>query len=61
MVITMGVLSLFHIEIDLTIVAPLMSVIGYSLNDSIVVAELACIPLCSVGLYTLGSARSLQC
>ncbi|XBS71827.1 protein translocase subunit SecF [Acerihabitans sp. KWT182] len=38
-VITMGVLALFHIEIDLTIVASLMSVIGYSLNDSIVVSD----------------------
>ncbi|VFS67038.1 preprotein translocase subunit SecF [Raoultella terrigena] len=35
----MGILSLFHIEIDLTIVASLMSVIGYSLNDSIVVSD----------------------
>ena len=38
-VITLGVLSLFHIEIDMTIVASLMSVIGYSLNDSIVVSD----------------------
>ncbi|MBJ7221848.1 MULTISPECIES: protein translocase subunit SecF [unclassified Brenneria] len=38
-IITMGVLSLFKIEIDLTIVASLMSVIGYSLNDSIVVSD----------------------
>lgn len=38
-VITLGVLSLFHIEIDLTIAASLMSVIGYSLNDSIVVSD----------------------
>ncbi|GAB7193806.1 MULTISPECIES: protein translocase subunit SecF [Dickeya] len=38
-IITMGVLSLFNIEIDLTIVASLMSVIGYSLNDSIVVSD----------------------
>ncbi|MFK3660943.1 protein translocase subunit SecF [Scandinavium sp. NPDC088450] len=38
-VITMGILSLFHIEVDLTIVASLMSVIGYSLNDSIVVSD----------------------
>ena len=37
--ITRGVLSLFHIEIDLTIIASLMSVIGYSLNDSIVVSD----------------------
>lgn len=38
-VITLGVLSLFQIEVDLTIVASLMSVIGYSLNDSIVVSD----------------------
>ncbi|PWC15001.1 protein translocase subunit SecF [Brenneria roseae subsp. americana] len=38
-IITMGLLSLFQIEIDLTIVASLMSVIGYSLNDSIVVSD----------------------
>ena len=38
-IITLGVLSLFHIEIDLTIIASLMSVIGYSLNDSIVVSD----------------------
>nr|WP_113864801.1 protein translocase subunit SecF [Brenneria salicis]NMN92385.1 protein translocase subunit secF [Brenneria salicis ATCC 15712 = DSM 30166]RBP67725.1 protein translocase subunit secF [Brenneria salicis ATCC 15712 = DSM 30166]RLM32306.1 protein-export membrane protein SecF [Brenneria salicis ATCC 15712 = DSM 30166] len=38
-IITLGVLSLFKIEIDLTIVASLMSVIGYSLNDSIVVSD----------------------
>lgn len=37
--ITLGVLSLFYIEIDLTIIASLMSVIGYSLNDSIVVSD----------------------
>ncbi|MFV8111957.1 protein translocase subunit SecF, partial [Enterobacter cloacae complex sp.6700816] len=35
----LGILSLFHIEIDMTIVASLMSVIGYSLNDSIVVSD----------------------
>ncbi len=38
-IITVGLLSLFHIEIDLTIIASLMSVIGYSLNDSIVVSD----------------------
>ncbi|WP_127959155.1 protein translocase subunit SecF [Serratia microhaemolytica] len=38
-IITLGVLSLFRIEVDLTIVASLMSVIGYSLNDSIVVSD----------------------
>ncbi len=38
-VITLGILSLFKVEIDMTIVASLMSVIGYSLNDSIVVSD----------------------
>lgn len=38
-IITIGVLSLFQIEVDLTIIASLMSVIGYSLNDSIVVSD----------------------
>lgn len=38
-VITMGLLSLFQIEVDLTIIASLMSVIGYSLNDKIVVSD----------------------
>ncbi len=38
-VITAGILSLLRTEIDLTIVASLMSVIGYSLNDSIVVSD----------------------
>lgn len=38
-IITVGLLSLFSIEIDLTIIASLMSVIGYSLNDKIVVSD----------------------
>ncbi len=38
-IVTCGILSLAHIEIDLTIVASLMSVIGYSLNDKIVVSD----------------------
>lgn len=38
-IITLGVLSLFNVEIDLTIIASLMSIIGYSLNDSIVVFD----------------------
>lgn len=37
--ITLGIVSLFQIEVDMTIVASLMSVIGYSLNDSIVVSD----------------------
>ncbi|WP_044104657.1 protein translocase subunit SecF [secondary endosymbiont of Ctenarytaina eucalypti] len=38
-VITLGILSLLYIEIDLTIIVSLMSVIGYSLNDSLVVSD----------------------
>nr|WP_157991305.1 protein translocase subunit SecF [Candidatus Erwinia haradaeae] len=38
-VITIGLLSIFKIEIDLTIIASLLSVIGYSLNDKIVVSD----------------------
>lgn len=38
-IITLGILSMLYIEIDLTILASLMSVIGYSLNDSIVVSD----------------------
>ncbi|MGP1959978.1 MAG: protein translocase subunit SecF [Arsenophonus sp. NC-TX2-MAG3] len=38
-IITLGIISLFQIEVDMTIVASLMSVIGYSLNDSIVVFD----------------------
>lgn len=38
-VITLGIVSLFQIEVDMTILASLMSVIGYSLNDSIVVSD----------------------
>ncbi|WWO97845.1 MAG: protein translocase subunit SecF [Candidatus Dasytiphilus stammeri] len=37
--ITLGMLSLLNIEINLTILASLMSVLGYSLNDSIVVSD----------------------
>ncbi|MBK4775860.1 protein translocase subunit SecF [Candidatus Pantoea edessiphila] len=39
LVITCGILSLLCIEIDLTIIASLMSVIGYSLNDKIVISD----------------------
>lgn len=37
--ITIGYLSLFQKELDLTIIAALLSVIGYSLNDTIVVFD----------------------
>ncbi|MXP67589.1 protein translocase subunit SecF [Pantoea sp. Aalb] len=38
-IITCGILSFFYIELDLTIIASLMSVISYSLNDKIVVFD----------------------
>ncbi|WP_043529580.1 protein translocase subunit SecF [Litchfieldella xinjiangensis] len=38
-IITLGVFSLFQIEFDLTVLAALLAVIGYSLNDTIVVYD----------------------
>ncbi|MEZ5473133.1 MAG: protein translocase subunit SecF [Marinicella sp.] len=38
-VITAGVFSLFQVEFDLTVLAALLAVIGYSLNDTIVVFD----------------------
>ena len=38
-VITMGILSAVQIEFDLTVVAALLAVIGYSLNDTIVLFD----------------------
>lgn len=37
--ICMGLLSLFQVEFDLTVVAALLAVIGYSLNDTIVLFD----------------------
>jgi preprotein translocase subunit SecF len=37
--ITMGALSLLQIEFDLTVVAALLAVVGYSLNDTIVLFD----------------------
>lgn len=37
--ITLGVFSIMQIEVDLTIVAALLTVVGYSLNDTIVVFD----------------------
>lgn len=37
--VTIGLFSFFQIEIDLTFVAAILSVVGYSLNDSIVVFD----------------------
>lgn len=38
-IITLGIFSILQIEVDLTIVAALLTVVGYSLNDTIVVFD----------------------
>lgn len=38
-IITLGVFSLLQLDFDLTVMAALLAVIGYSLNDTIVVAD----------------------
>jgi len=38
-IITLGVFSLFEIDFDLTVLAAVLAVIGYSLNDTIVVSD----------------------
>ncbi len=38
-IITIGIFSLFRIEFDLTILAAVLAIIGYSLNDTIVVFD----------------------
>jgi len=38
-IIILGVFSIFQLEFDLTVMAALLAVIGYSLNDTIVVAD----------------------
>ncbi len=38
-ILTLGVFSFFQIEFDLTVLAALLAVIGYSLNDTIVVFD----------------------
>ncbi|HKI80904.1 MAG TPA: protein translocase subunit SecF [Pseudodesulfovibrio sp.] len=38
-IITVGIFSLFHLEFNLTVLAAVLAVIGYSLNDTIVVYD----------------------
>ncbi len=38
-VITIGIFSILHLDFDLTVLAALLAVIGYSLNDTIVVFD----------------------
>jgi preprotein translocase SecF subunit len=37
--VTAGIFSLFEMEFDLSIVAALLTILGYSVNDSVVVAD----------------------
>ncbi len=38
-IITLGIFSLFQLEFDLTVLAAILAVVGYSLNDTIVVFD----------------------
>ncbi len=38
-IITIGIFSIFNFEIDLTIIAAFLTIVGYSLNDTIVVFD----------------------
>ncbi|MFT4863070.1 MAG: preprotein translocase subunit SecF [Pseudohongiellaceae bacterium] len=38
-IITLGIFSVFRLQFDLTVLAALLAVIGYSLNDTIIVAD----------------------
>jgi preprotein translocase subunit SecF len=38
-IITVGFLALFHFEFDLTIIAALLTVIGFSVNDTVIVSD----------------------
>jgi preprotein translocase subunit SecF len=38
-ILTLGIFSLFKLEVDLTVLAALLAVVGYSLNDTIVVFD----------------------
>lgn len=38
-IITAGVFSLFHLQFDLTVLAALLAIVGYSVNDTIVVYD----------------------
>ncbi len=38
-ILTLGLFSIFQLEVDLTVLAAVLAVIGYSLNDTIVVSD----------------------
>ena len=37
--VTVGALSLFDVEVDLTIIAALLTIVGYSVNDTVVISD----------------------
>src|SRR5260221_11888247 len=37
--ITLGLFSIFHFEISLTVIAALLTLVGYSMNDTIVIFD----------------------
>lgn len=37
--ITLGFISIFNMDVDITIIAALLTIVGYSINDSIVVSD----------------------
>ena len=39
MLLTVGIFSLFQLEFDLSIVAALLTILGYSVNDTVVVSD----------------------
>ena len=38
-IITLGVFSLFNFEINLSIVAAVLTIVGYSMNDTVVIFD----------------------
>ena len=37
--ITMGIFSLFSLEVNLSIVAAILTIVGYSMNDTVVIFD----------------------
>jgi preprotein translocase subunit SecF len=38
-IITVGMISIFNFEVDLTVVAALMTVVGFSVNDTVIISD----------------------
>jgi len=54
-ILTIGVFSLTQIEFNLTIIAAILTIVGYSLNDTVIVYDRITL-LALVALYVLGGA-----